>query len=284
MVADLLRENKTAFWFLLTPPAGARTVRPPSSRREPSRRGRRPGAGAGTRAGPGGTHAVRQPGRVPVRLQGSPPQGAGWWRSSSSTRWSRRCRSPGRWSRAGWTSWSWRCGLRPRWRPWSASPPRSPRCSRASAPSSSRPRWSRPSGGAPPSWSRPAPTGGSSRAPAPAASPSPRASPSRRTSRPASSTAARLLKFFPAEPQGGLAYLKAIHAPYAHLGLEYIPLGGVSEANCRAYVADKTVIAVGGSWIAPRERIAAKDWKGDRGGGRPGRRRLPPGGARWLAW
>jgi 2-dehydro-3-deoxyphosphogluconate aldolase/(4S)-4-hydroxy-2-oxoglutarate aldolase len=72
----------------------------------------------------------------------------------------------------------------------------------------------------------------------------------------------RLLKFFPAEPQGGLAYLKAIHAPYAHLGLEYIPLGGVSEANCRTYVADRSVIAVGGSWIAPRERIAAKDWKG----------------------
>jgi 2-dehydro-3-deoxyphosphogluconate aldolase/(4S)-4-hydroxy-2-oxoglutarate aldolase len=71
----------------------------------------------------------------------------------------------------------------------------------------------------------------------------------------------RILKFFPAEPQGGLAYLKAIHAPYAHLGLEYIPLGGVSEANCRAYVADRTVIAVGGSWIAPREKIAAKDWK-----------------------
>lgn len=72
----------------------------------------------------------------------------------------------------------------------------------------------------------------------------------------------RLLKFFPAEPQGGLAYLKAMNAPYAHLGLEYIPLGGVSETNCRAWVAEKTVIAVGGSWIAPRERIAAKDWKG----------------------
>ncbi len=72
----------------------------------------------------------------------------------------------------------------------------------------------------------------------------------------------RLLKFFPAEPQGGLAYLKAMNAPYAHLGLEYIPLGGVSETNCRAYLAEKSVIAVGGSWIAPRERIAAKDWKG----------------------
>jgi 2-dehydro-3-deoxyphosphogluconate aldolase / (4S)-4-hydroxy-2-oxoglutarate aldolase len=75
----------------------------------------------------------------------------------------------------------------------------------------------------------------------------------------------RLLKFFPAEPQGGLAYLKAMNAPYAHLGVEYIPLGGVSEANCNAWVSEKCVIAVGGSWVAPRERIAAKDWAGIRG-------------------
>jgi len=72
----------------------------------------------------------------------------------------------------------------------------------------------------------------------------------------------RLLKFFPAEPQGGLAYLKAMNAPYAHLGLEYIPLGGVSEANCRAWIAEKSILAVGGSWIAPRDKIAARDWKG----------------------
>jgi 2-dehydro-3-deoxyphosphogluconate aldolase/(4S)-4-hydroxy-2-oxoglutarate aldolase len=71
----------------------------------------------------------------------------------------------------------------------------------------------------------------------------------------------RLVKFFPAEPQGGLPYLRAINAPYAHLGLEYIPLGGLSEANCRTYLSERSVIAVGGSWIAPRERIAAGDWK-----------------------
>jgi 2-dehydro-3-deoxyphosphogluconate aldolase/(4S)-4-hydroxy-2-oxoglutarate aldolase len=66
----------------------------------------------------------------------------------------------------------------------------------------------------------------------------------------------------PAEPLGGLAYLETIDAPYAHLGLEYIPLGGVSEANCRAYLAQRSVIAIGGSWLAPRERIAAKDRRG----------------------
>jgi 2-dehydro-3-deoxyphosphogluconate aldolase/(4S)-4-hydroxy-2-oxoglutarate aldolase len=71
----------------------------------------------------------------------------------------------------------------------------------------------------------------------------------------------RILKFFPAEPLGGLGYLKAMNAPYAHLGIEYIPLGGISEANCRAYITQAPVIAVGGSWIAPRDQIKAGDWE-----------------------
>jgi 2-dehydro-3-deoxyphosphogluconate aldolase/(4S)-4-hydroxy-2-oxoglutarate aldolase len=70
----------------------------------------------------------------------------------------------------------------------------------------------------------------------------------------------RLLKFFPAEPSGGLPYLKAINAPYAHLGLEYIPLGGLNENNFVEYLKLDCVPAVGGSWIAPREQIAAGDW------------------------
>jgi 2-dehydro-3-deoxyphosphogluconate aldolase / (4S)-4-hydroxy-2-oxoglutarate aldolase len=70
----------------------------------------------------------------------------------------------------------------------------------------------------------------------------------------------RILKLFPAEPSGGLAYLKSINAPYAHLGIKYIPLGGVSPANLRSYLECPEVIAVGGSWIAPRDAIAAKQW------------------------
>ena len=71
---------------------------------------------------------------------------------------------------------------------------------------------------------------------------------------------AKLLKFFPAEPSGGVNYLKAIAAPYAHLGLEYIPLGGLNGENLRGYVKEPLVAALGGSWIAPRERIRAGDW------------------------
>lgn len=70
-----------------------------------------------------------------------------------------------------------------------------------------------------------------------------------------------LLKFFPAEPVGGLPYLKSVNAPYAHLGLKYIPLGGVSQANLAEYLAQDMIGAVGGSWIASRKLIEAKNWQ-----------------------
>jgi 2-dehydro-3-deoxyphosphogluconate aldolase / (4S)-4-hydroxy-2-oxoglutarate aldolase len=71
----------------------------------------------------------------------------------------------------------------------------------------------------------------------------------------------RLLKLFPAEPAGGLAYLKAMAAPYAHLGLKFVPLGGVNAKNMGTYLADPLISALGGSWLAPREAILAGDWK-----------------------
>lgn len=70
----------------------------------------------------------------------------------------------------------------------------------------------------------------------------------------------RLLKFFPAEPSGGIPYLKSIAAPYAHLGVEYIPLGGLTGDNFASWLALDNVPAVGGSWIAPRNDIRQHDW------------------------
>jgi 2-dehydro-3-deoxyphosphogluconate aldolase / (4S)-4-hydroxy-2-oxoglutarate aldolase len=70
----------------------------------------------------------------------------------------------------------------------------------------------------------------------------------------------RLLKFFPAEQLGGLSYLRAMAAPYAHLGVRYIPLGGLTAANASSYLQDPLIAAIGGSWIAPREAIKANDW------------------------
>jgi 2-dehydro-3-deoxyphosphogluconate aldolase/(4S)-4-hydroxy-2-oxoglutarate aldolase len=74
----------------------------------------------------------------------------------------------------------------------------------------------------------------------------------------------RFLKFFPAEPSGGLKYLRVIAAPYAHLGLSYLPLGGVTEANLAEYLGEPAVGAVGGTWLAPPASIREKDWPGIR--------------------
>ena len=64
----------------------------------------------------------------------------------------------------------------------------------------------------------------------------------------------RVVKFFPAEQIGGLAYLKAIAAPYGDI--DFIPTGGVNATNLAAYLAFKRVLACGGTWMAPAEWIA----------------------------
>jgi 2-dehydro-3-deoxyphosphogluconate aldolase/(4S)-4-hydroxy-2-oxoglutarate aldolase len=70
----------------------------------------------------------------------------------------------------------------------------------------------------------------------------------------------RLLKYFPAESSGGLAHLTGMAAPYAHLKLRYIPLGGLTQANMADYLKSPLVTALGGSWIAKPEVIKARDW------------------------
>ena len=71
----------------------------------------------------------------------------------------------------------------------------------------------------------------------------------------------RVLKFFPAEAMGGLKYLKSLATPYAHLGLGYMPLGGLNAANMADYLASPFVLALGGSWLARREVIQKRDWQ-----------------------
>ena len=70
----------------------------------------------------------------------------------------------------------------------------------------------------------------------------------------------KMLKFFPAEPSGGLPYLKAIAAPYQHLGVSFLPLGGLNAKNMAAYLSDPLVASIGGSWLAPRDAVSAGRW------------------------
>jgi 2-dehydro-3-deoxyphosphogluconate aldolase / (4S)-4-hydroxy-2-oxoglutarate aldolase len=56
-----------------------------------------------------------------------------------------------------------------------------------------------------------------------------------------------LVKFFPAEPSGGVPFLKALGGPYA--GMRFIPTGGIGPKNLGSYLALPTVLACGGSWM-----------------------------------
>jgi 2-dehydro-3-deoxyphosphogluconate aldolase / (4S)-4-hydroxy-2-oxoglutarate aldolase len=71
----------------------------------------------------------------------------------------------------------------------------------------------------------------------------------------------KLLKFFPAESNGGVGMLKALSAPYKHAGIRFLPTGGVNPANLESYLKLGTVLAVGGTWIAKAEDLANGNWQ-----------------------
>ncbi len=67
-----------------------------------------------------------------------------------------------------------------------------------------------------------------------------------------------VLKLFPAEAIGGLAVLKALAAPFPDV--RFVPTGGIDEARAADYLAHPAVLAVGGSWMVPRDAINGGDW------------------------
>ncbi|MCA9035084.1 MAG: bifunctional 4-hydroxy-2-oxoglutarate aldolase/2-dehydro-3-deoxy-phosphogluconate aldolase [Planctomycetaceae bacterium] len=70
----------------------------------------------------------------------------------------------------------------------------------------------------------------------------------------------RELKFFPAEPSGGLKMLASLYAPFAHLGVKFIPLGGINPSNLSQYLSSPSVLAVGGSWLVSAKHLKTGNW------------------------
>lgn len=68
----------------------------------------------------------------------------------------------------------------------------------------------------------------------------------------------RRLKFFPAESIGGAAHLAALASPLP--GLKFCPTGGITLEKAPKYLASPNVLCVGGSWVAPKDVVAARDW------------------------
>jgi 2-dehydro-3-deoxyphosphogluconate aldolase/(4S)-4-hydroxy-2-oxoglutarate aldolase len=66
------------------------------------------------------------------------------------------------------------------------------------------------------------------------------------------------LKFFPAEASGGIAYLSSIGGPLP--GLRFCPTGGITVKSAPDYLALPNVGCIGGSWLTPKDALAAKDF------------------------
>ncbi len=68
----------------------------------------------------------------------------------------------------------------------------------------------------------------------------------------------REFKFFPAEANGGVKALQAIGGPFPQV--RFCPTGGISPANYRDYLALKSVLCIGGSWLVPNDALESGDW------------------------
>ena len=68
-----------------------------------------------------------------------------------------------------------------------------------------------------------------------------------------------VVKFFPAEPLGGIKMIKALSAPYRNV--KFMPTGGVKESNVNDYLNEACILACGGTWMIDKKAIANKDFQ-----------------------
>ena len=63
----------------------------------------------------------------------------------------------------------------------------------------------------------------------------------------------KVVKFFPAEPAGGISMIKAMAAPYT--GLKFMPTGGINAKNLGEYLSCDKIVCCGGSWMVKGELV-----------------------------
>jgi 2-dehydro-3-deoxyphosphogluconate aldolase/(4S)-4-hydroxy-2-oxoglutarate aldolase len=73
-------------------------------------------------------------------------------------------------------------------------------------------------------------------------------------------TGCTVMKLFPAQSLGGPAYLRSVNAAYRHLGISFIPLGGVNQENMNTWLEMPEVLAIGGSWLASPALLKKQEW------------------------
>ena len=69
-----------------------------------------------------------------------------------------------------------------------------------------------------------------------------------------------MVKFFPAEAAGGVKMIKNLLGAFRFTGVKFMPTGGINAENVKDYFAVPEIIACGGTWIVPKDAVAANDW------------------------
>ena len=70
----------------------------------------------------------------------------------------------------------------------------------------------------------------------------------------------KMVKFFPAEAAGGVKMIKNLLGAFRFTGVKFMPTGGVKPANVEEYLAVPEIVCCGGTWIVPKDALAAADW------------------------
>lgn len=68
----------------------------------------------------------------------------------------------------------------------------------------------------------------------------------------------KVVKFFPAEPAGGISMIKAMAAPY--VGIKFMPTGGINAKNLGEYLSCDKIICCGGSWMVKGDLVKAGEF------------------------
>ena len=70
-----------------------------------------------------------------------------------------------------------------------------------------------------------------------------------------------MVKFFPAEAAGGVKMIKNLLGAFRFTGVKFMPTGGVNLSNVEQYLAVPEIVACGGTWIVPKDALAAGDYE-----------------------
>ena len=70
----------------------------------------------------------------------------------------------------------------------------------------------------------------------------------------------KMVKFFPAEAAGGVKMIKNFLGAFRFTGVKFMPTGGVKLSNVADYLSVPEIVCCGGTWIVPKDALAANDW------------------------